>query len=202
VKSTRFVRAAGVAGMFGSALWVLALYIEYAYDLLQPRESVLYAANQAMFLVGMLCFLAVIAGLMRAGAGGRFGKISLGIFFFGWAMFAVAVLLDVIGISVISDSPIADLVILIGAVTSTLGGFLAGIAVAVSGRLPGLWRFAPLSQGLYQIAAFLRVVLFGQEPTQLTESLWMATWFLIGLALLVAASDETPADRKEAPVEA
>ena len=30
----------------------------------------------------------------------------------------------------------------------------------------------------------------------------MATWFLIGLALLVAASDEAPADRKEAPVEA
>jgi len=198
VKGTRFVRTAGVAGMFGAVLWVLALYIEYAYDLFQPREGVLYAANQIMFLIGMLCFLTVIAGLMRAGAGGRFGKVSLGIFFFGWMMFAAAVLLDVIGISVVSGSPVADLVILVGAVASTLGGLLAGIAVAVAGRLPGIWRFAPLTQGLYQLAAFLRVVLLGQEPTQLTESLWMATWFLIGLALLVAASDEAPVDRNEA----
>ena len=204
MKSTRFVRTAGVAGMFGAALWVVALYIEYAYDLFQPREGVLYAANQAMFLIGMLCFLAVIAGLMRAGAGGWFGKVSLGIFFLGWVMFAAAVLLDVIGIPVISGSPVADLVILVGAVASTLGGFLAGIAVAVAGRLPGIWRFAPLTQGLYQLVAFLRVVLLGQEPTQLTESLWMATWFLMGLALLVAARDGATVDRNEAkaPVEA
>jgi hypothetical protein len=117
-------------------------------------------------------------------------------------MFAAPVLLDVIGIPVISDPPVADLVILVGAVASTLGGFLAGIAVAVAGRLPSLWRFAPLTQGLYQLVAFLRVVLLGQEPTQLTESLWMATWFLIGLSLLMASRDEAPANRKEAPVEA
>jgi hypothetical protein len=83
VKSARFVRTAGVAGMFGAVLWVLALYIKYAYDLFQPRDGGLYAAKQAMFLIGMLCFLTAKAGLMRAGVAGRFGKVSLGIFFFG-----------------------------------------------------------------------------------------------------------------------
>jgi hypothetical protein len=187
--------------MFGAALWVVALAIEYAYDLFKPQEGALYAANQAMFLVGMLCFLVVIAGLIRAGAAGngRFGRISLGLFFFGWAMLAVSAVL-----SMFLESPIVDLIVLVGAVASTLGGFLAGIAVAVAGRLPGWTRFAPLGEGIYQLVQFLRVVFTEHEPTQLTESLWMVTWFLMGLALFVAARHVEPAVRNEAnePVEA
>ena len=66
VEDLPVLQSLGTAAGYLSVL-VLALYIEYAYDLFQPRDGVLYAANQTMFLIGMLCFLTVIAGLMRAG---------------------------------------------------------------------------------------------------------------------------------------
>ena len=62
--------------MFGAVLWVFALSIEYAYDLFEPQEEALYGINQAMFLAGMLCFLAVIAGLTRARAAGSSGWVA------------------------------------------------------------------------------------------------------------------------------
>lgn len=191
MKNAKFVRTAGIAGMFGAALWLVALFIEYAYDLFTPREGALFAANQAMFLVAQLCYLVAIFGLMRvkAAGDGRFGRISLGLFFFGWTALASGGVL-----SSVSDTPIADVLILIGAIASTLGGLLAGIAVAVARRLGGFWRFAPLTQGLYQLfVGFLPVVIAGREPTQLTESLWTGTWFLIGLALFASARDLEPA---------
>lgn len=118
-------------------------------------------ADQMMFFVAQLCYLTVIAGLMR---GGWFGKISLGIFF-GWAMFAVA-----LALSLLFGTPIVDIIILIGASASTLDGMLA--------------------QGSYQLfVGFLPVGEHDREPTRLTESLWTVTWFLIGLALFVSARD-------------
>jgi hypothetical protein len=121
-----------------------------------------------MFLVAQLCYLAVILGLMRAGAAGNglLGRISLGLFFFGWAALAAA-----LGLSLMSDTPVADAVILIGAIASTLGGLLTGIAVAVAGRLRSWTRFAPLGQGAYQLFVhFLPIVIANREPTQLTGS--------------------------------
>lgn len=194
MKDANIAKVAGLAGMFGAVLWLVALFIEYAYDLFSC-EGALCGANQGMFLVAQLCYLAVIAGLMRtrAAGDGRFGRISLGLFFFGWAALASGLLVSALGLPVPPGFPVFDLVILIGAIASTLGGFLAGIAVAAVGRLRGIWRFAPLTQGLYQLAAFLRVVVADQEPTQLTESLWTGTWFLIGLALFMSARDTKPA---------
>lgn len=202
MKNAKTIRIAGIAGMFGAALFLVTLFVEYAYGLLGSCEGALCGANQAMVFVAQLCYLAVIAGLIRARAAGDgwFGRISLGLFFLGWAALASAVLASALGLPLISDGPIADVLILIGAIASTLGGFLTGIAVAVAGRLRGFWRFAPLIQGLYQLGAFLRVVLANREPTQLTESLWTGTWFLIGLSLFVsaraAAAQRSPAKRQ------
>jgi hypothetical protein len=162
--------------MLGAVLWLVALFIEYAYDLFSC-EGALCDTNQAMFLVAQLCYLVVIAGLMRAGAAGDgwFGRISLGLFFLGWAALKSGLLVSALGLPVPPVLPVFDLLTLIGAIASTLGGFLAGIAVAVTGRLRSIWRFAPLIQGLYQLVAFLRVVLADQQPTRLTESLWTGT---------------------------
>ncbi len=186
VKNANFVRIAGLAGMFGGALWLVALFIEYAYDLFQPASGPLYVPNQLMFFAAQLCYLTVIAGLIRAGAGGgRFGRISLGLFFFGWTALASA-----LGLSLVTSGPVADALILPGAIASTLGGLLAGIAVAATGRLQGWPRLALLVQGLYQLFQFLFVIFIDDRgPTQLMESLWAGTWFLIGLALFVSVRE-------------
>jgi hypothetical protein len=195
VRNANFAGISGIAGMFGAALWLVALFIEYAYNLFPPGEGPLFAANQAMFFVAQLCFLAVIAGLVRSGAAGDgwFGKISLGLFFFGWAALASA-----LGLSLVSDAPVADAIVPIGGVTSTLGGLLAGVAAAAAGRLRDPWRFAPLVQGSYYALVLFLPLFFGREPTQVTESLWTGTWFLIGLALFASARNEKPASDREA----
>lgn len=188
MKRTSFIRIAGVAGMFGAALWFVALLIEYRFGLFPPGSGALFTANQTMFFVAQLCYLTTIAGLMRAGAGGGwFGKISLGLLFVGWAALAVA-----LGLSLFSDASVADALIPIGGIASTLGGLLTGIAVAVVGRLRGWHRFSPLVQGTYQLFVIFLPAIFidGRGPTQLTESLWTGTWFLIGLALFASATSE------------
>ena len=73
-----------------------------------------------------------------------------------------------------------------------LFGLLSGIAVAIGKKWQGWTRFAPLLQGVYflLVMMILPPILTGSnEPTLLTESLWMATWFLLGLALFVNARE-------------
>lgn len=58
----------------------------------------------------------------------------------------------------------------------------------VSKNRQGCRRFVPLLQGLYYLLVMMILppILTGSnEPTFLTESLWMLTWFLLGLALFV-----------------
>jgi len=194
MKNANRVRIAGMAGMFGAALWLVALFIEYGFSLFPPGSGALFTANQAMFFIAQLCYVAVIVGLVWAGAAGSglFGRISLGLFAFGWTVLAGA-----LSVSLISDSPVADALIPIGGIASTLGGLLAGIAVAVAGRLGGWRSFAPLIQGLYHSLVLFLPLFADREPTRVTESLWTGTWFLIGLALVASARGAEPATKRE-----
>jgi len=85
----------------------------------------------------------------------------------------------------------------LGGVTSMLFGLLSGIAVALNRNWLGWGRFALLLQGVYDLLVMmvLPLVLTGSiDPTLLTESLWMATWLLLGLALFQSAHKGKLAD--------
>jgi len=71
-------------------------------------------------------------------------------------------------------------------------GLLAGIAVARNKNWSGWGRFALLLLGMYNLATFLApLALTGDiEPTLLTESIWIAIWFLVGLAFYQASNQE------------
>ena len=114
------------------------------------------------------------------GGNGRFARITLTIFPIGWGLLIVANLISLLTGN--SDNLLYPL----GGVMNLLFGLLAGIAVALNKNWSGWGRFALLLQGLYYllIMMVLPLMLTGSvEPTQLTESLWMVTWFLLGLAL-------------------
>lgn len=67
--------------------------------------------------------------------------------------------------------------------------FVRGMRQAEAG---GNGRFAPLLQGVYYLLVMMILppILTGSnEPTLLTESLWMATWFLMSLALWQQAKE-------------
>ena len=175
---------AGSLGMFGALLFFVGLLIEYRYGLFPPGSGTLFVINQMMFFVAMGCILLMLWGMRqaRAGGNGRFARITLTIFPIGWA----ALLLG--GIVSLLTGNADNLFFPLGGLTVMVFGLLAGIAVALGKNWQGWSRFAPLLQGVYYLLVMMILppILTGSnEPTFLTESLWMLTWFLMGLAMFV-----------------
>jgi hypothetical protein len=176
-------------GMFGAALFFAGLLIEYQYGLFPPGDGTLYVLNQVQFTAAMTCILVMLWQMrnIRAGGNGRFARITLTIFPIGWAMLIVA---NLIGLFAGSGD---NLLYPLGGLTSIVFGLLAGISVALNRNWSGWGRFALLIQGLYNLLVMmvLPLALTGSvDPTLPTESLWMATWFLLGLALTQYAPNE------------
>jgi hypothetical protein len=181
----RFPRMAGIAGMVGALLWLIALFFEYRYGLQPPGDgSVGFYADQAVFFVALAGYLIMLVGLWRSrAAAGAFGAVSLGIFVTGLAALLIAQI-----VQWLTKNP--DFVLFpVGGVLQLLGGLLTGIAVITARRWDGWQRFAPLLQGLYYlIALFVPLAILNQSPTQLTESIWQVTWFITSLALFTKSS--------------
>jgi hypothetical protein len=179
-------RMSAVIGMGSAVLWLIALLIEYGFHLQPPGNgSLLYYADQMMFFVAMAGYVILLLGLWQARAAGNgiFGKIALGIFITGLVALLIAQI-----VQAFTNNP--DFFLFpIGGMLQLLGGLLTGIAVAVSKRWEGWQRFTLLLQGLYYlIALMLPIIIFNQEPTLLTESIWQVAWFLTSLALFTKTS--------------
>ena len=176
-------RTAGILGMLGAVIFFLGLLIEYRYGLFPPGSGTLYVLNQVQFFAAMSCMLVMLLGIRAAGAGGdgRFGRVTLTLFPIAWATLIVGGLVNLFTGS--GDSILAPL----GGLSGLLLALLAGIAVAVAGKWQGWTRYALLLQGLYSVLEVVVMTLVNgsPDPTLLTESLWMATWFLTSLALYV-----------------
>jgi hypothetical protein len=184
MKNKSFTYYAGIFGMFGAVFFFIGLLIEYRFGLFPPGKGTLYVLNQVQFFVAMTCILLMLWGMRtaRAGGNGRFARVTLTLFPIGWA---VLILGGIVGL-VTGNSD--NLLFPLGGLSCMLFGLLAGIAVALGKNWHGWTRFAPLLQGLYYSLAMIILppVLTGSnEPTLLTESLWMVTWFIMGLALFV-----------------
>ena len=177
-------RTAGILGMLGAGLFFIGLLIEYRYELFPPGSGPLYVLNQIQFYVAMSGILAMLWGMRAAKAGGdgRLASVSLTLLPIGWA----ALILGGI-ISLISGND-DNILSLLGVLTILIFGLLAGIAVARAKNWQGWTRYAPLLQAVYFLVVMMILppLLTGSnDPTLLTESLWMAIWFLMGLALYV-----------------
>jgi hypothetical protein len=171
---------AGIAGMGGAILFFIGLLIEYNYGLFPPNQGTLFVLNQVLFCVAMTGILFMLWGMRTVKAGGNslFAIITLTIFPLSWAMLIAATLIGLVTGN--SD----NLLFPLGGLTSMLFGLLAGIAVLIGKKWRGWARFAPLLHGVYNLMLVLPLFLTAStEPTLLTESLFMLTWFLMGLAL-------------------
>ena len=177
-------RTAGILGMLGAVLFFIGLLIEYRYELFPPGGGTLYVLNQVHFIVAMSGILVMLWGMRaaKAGGSGRLASISLTLFPIGWAMLILGGIISLISGN--ADSILYPL----GGLTILIFGLLAGIAVVKGQKWQGWTRYVPLLWGLYflLVMMILPLILTGSpEPTLLTESLWMVTWFLMGLALTV-----------------
>jgi hypothetical protein len=188
MKPTNHVQLAGTCGILGGLLWVVAIVIEYGFRLQPPNNGTLFYINQVMFFVAEGGWVIAIAGLMWAHAAGRgwFGRIALGLFAFGWSLLALAT-----PISAITHNP--DLPLFpIGGLTTTVGGLLAGIAVAVAGRWYGWQRWSVLGYALYYLLVlFIPTIVNKHGPGMIVEAIWGLAWLPIGFALLSSGSVQT-----------
>jgi hypothetical protein len=168
--------------MFGALLFFVGLQIEYHFGLLPPGSGTLYVLNQIMFLVAMCCIVVMLWGMraVRAGGDGRFARIMLTLFPTGWAILVLATIIS------FRTGNNDNLLFPLGGLMNMLFGLLAGIAVAVSKRWTDWTRYALLLQSVYYLLVMVigTIIVTGSiEPSRLTESLWMVTWFLASLAL-------------------
>lgn len=195
--TARLVRLAGLGCMLAALLWIVALLIEYGYNLFPPGRGTLFVVNQSMFAVAMLGYLLGIIGLLRARAvTGWFGFVALGLFFAGWCALFLA-----LAVSLTTGSSALDLLVPLGGIGGNLGGLLTGIAVVRSGTWRGWQRYAVLVYGLYYLLVlFLPILIANAEPTLLTETGWALAWLGIGAALFTSdrARAQLPTTRTNA----
>ena len=180
------IRSSGIIGIASAGLWLIALFIEYRYDLQPPGNgSLMYFVDQLIFFIALAGYLIMLLGLWRSKAAGDgiLGRISLGIFIAGLVSLLIAQI-----VQLLTNNP--DIFLFpVGGIFQLFGGLLTGIAVVTAKRWGGWQRFAPLLQSLYYlIALFLPIVISDQSPTLLGESLWQVTWFITSLALFTKSS--------------
>jgi len=186
--------------MVASAVWIVALVVEYRFGLRPPGDgSALYRADQAAFALAQLGYLLLIVGLARSHAGGdgTFARISLGIWTVAIAALVIAQFLGLIGVVVIPLLPI-------GGLGQLIGSILTAIAVWRARRWRGWRRWAPAIWAIYTFVLFVAIATgmpglatpalapYPTSPSELAEAGWQVTWFLMGLALFTQA----PIDRK------
>ena len=182
-------QTAGVFGIFGAILFFAGLLVEYRYGLFPPGNGPLFIANQITFFVAMSAILVMLWGLRaaRAGGDGRFARVVLTVYPLGWAALILGGLIGLL------TGNVDNLFFPLGGLSTMIFGLLAGLAVAAANKWRGWPRFALLTQAVYYLLVMMILppLLTGSnEPTLLTESLWMATWLWVGLALMHVAKQE------------
>ncbi len=187
--SGRRPRISGVVGMASAVLWLVALTIEYRYDLQPPGDgSLLYFADSFMFFLALAGYLIMLLGLWQAKATGEgaFGRGSLGIFIVGLVLLLIAQIVSWLTRN--HDNFLFPL----GGLCQLVGVVLTGIAVVTAKRWDGWQRYVLLLQAVWYVVlviplfvaeVVIPVVATNQGPTQLGESLWQVTWFITSLAL-------------------
>jgi hypothetical protein len=160
---------------------------EYSADL-QPDSGPMTGqrlANQIGFLVAMIGYVVMLAGLHRArvtGAG-RFGRFATGAFVTAWVILVLGSVATIVGV----DQDVNPL-LPIGGLLQTVGGLCAGIVVARAGVWRGWQRWWLLGLASYWLLALFLPLFFGQEPTLLTETGWALSYAGLGAALFTAQS--------------
>jgi len=172
-------RVAGLSGMAGAVIWIIAVIMQASLGLNGPDSGLLYNLNELIYSVGMIGILIGILGLLWGDAvKGTFGKIAVILFALGYVLLVSA---NLLALSTGSENQI---LYPIGGIASLLGAVFTGIAVALVKRWSGWQRFMPLIHATFVFfVLYLPLFVANQEPTPLKELLWGVSLFFMGLAV-------------------
>ena len=194
------IRASAIVGMVASAVWIIALAVEYQFGLQPPGDgSALYHADQAAFTLAELGYLLMLIGLFRSRAGGdgTFGRTGIVIWAIAIGALLLGQLLQFVGVEVIPLLPI-------GGLGQLIGSLLTAIAVWRARRWSGWRRLAPAIWACYTFILFGAIATgmpglstpaaapSTTSPSELAEAVWQVAWFLVGLALYIESGRPVP----------
>jgi hypothetical protein len=191
-------RLAGIACVLGAGLWLVVLLADVvAHDTVYASATSYRVWEGLLIVVQVLLFVGVV-GLIWSGAAGTgsLGRIGLGIALLGRVAFLVGEIRSFV--SGVDD----ELFIPIGAVLTTLGLLLAGIAILRARRWGGWHRLIPLLTGIYPLVAMFPIVAVTGDPSELMIALWGLFWVPLGIAIYVEAELATDQARTMAPAAA
>ena len=117
------IRASAIVGMVASAVWIIALAVEYQFGLQPPGDgSALYHADQAAFTLAELGYLLMLIGLFRSRAGGdgTFGRTGIVIWAIAIGALVLGQLLQFLGVEVVPLLPIGGLGQIIGSILTAI----------------------------------------------------------------------------------
>jgi hypothetical protein len=179
--------------MAASALWVVALILEYQYGLRPPGNgSVAYKADQTAFFIAQVGYLVVLIGLFRSRAGGAgwFGRVAIGIWVIAVVAIVLGQVLGLLGINAVFLLPVAG-------IGQILGSILTSIAVWRARRWTGWRRLVPPVWTTFFFITIVSVIAAipvltipaaapnPTAPSPFLEALWQAAWLLLSLALYI-----------------
>ena len=179
-------------GMIASAVWIVALVVEYQLALQPPGDgSTAYWVDQAAFALAQLGYLLLLIGLLRfhAGGAGTLGRLGIGIWTIAVGALVVGQSLSLVGV----EAPLAP----ISGIGQIIGSILTAIAVWRARRWMGWRRLAPAIWAFYTLVLFVAIATAmpglttpaldpsSTSPSLLAEAVWQVAWFLVALALYI-----------------
>lgn len=189
MQNSSLARKAGIIGIIGAVLWMIAVIMQYSLNLFEPDGSLLRTVHQLIALTAMACVVVGFLGLIPGGAVvNRFGKIA--VYLYALAR-GLLILGGLVGVFLQGQDTPFFLVFPIGGTLSDLAALLIGIAVINAKRWTGWQRWMPLAHFLvifFAVSLPLGLGLTLDGPGMISELIQGVMWLAVALAVFTSAA--------------
>ncbi len=189
MQNPSLARKAGIVGIIGSVLWVIAVLMQHSLNLYELDGSALSIAHELIFLTALTGVAVGFLGLIPGGAvASTFGKTAVILYVVGRGLIIFGGLAGLLLQG--QDSPIF-LVFPIGGTLGDLAALLIGIAVIRAKRWTGWQRWMPMVHFLvvfFAVSLPLGLGLTPDGPGTAGELVMGAMWLGVALAVFTSAA--------------
>lgn len=187
--NSSLARKAGIVGIIGAILWMMAVIMQYSLNLVEPEGSALWLVHQLIAMTGLAGVAVGFLGLIPGGAVvNNFGKTAV-------ILYAVSRGLIILGGLVNlflegQDSPFI-LVFPIGGILGDIAALLIGITVITAKRWTGWQRWVPLAHFLLTFFGINLPMALGamDGPGMAGELIQGVVWLGVALTVFTSAAN-------------
>ena len=187
MQNPSLARKAGIVGIIGAILWVIAVIMQYSFNLSEPDGSALWLVHQLIAMTALAGVAVGFLGLIPGGAvANTFGKTAVILYAVSRGLIILGGLANLFLQG--QDSPIF-LVFPIGGTLGDIAALLIGIAVVTAKRWTGWQRWMPLAHFLVTFFGINLPMALGATngPGMVGELVQGVMWLGVSLAVFTSA---------------